>query len=310
MTLPAFSTAISFLHRRHRRAVTEPTCCSIREPVTSLRRGLIRRGTTRGVPEPDPVDTSDAPAKQTKSHATKTRPQSPGDKHRVQQQALPPPRRTGFNTSVVLTTELADALTNGERVLTRAEIAKFISDYAKKNNLQDLNNGRIFVFDEKLSQIFPDSPRTVYFREIVGILARHIIPKEEAPPELVREAEERTRKVTELPRSPPKLKKLRRTRRSERIISAQNYLREQKRGMYRPVHLSKTLSEICGDSVLCRSEVVRRVWKYIKRNNLQDSADKRIIKTDTKLRMICDDADVVDCFRLSSFVAQDIKRNS
>lgn len=49
---------------------------------------------------------------------------------------------------------------------------------------------------------------------------------------------------------------------------------------------SKELAAIVGDEPLPRSEVVKRLWEYIKKNNLQDASNKRIINADAKLEKV------------------------
>jgi upstream activation factor subunit UAF30 len=47
---------------------------------------------------------------------------------------------------------------------------------------------------------------------------------------------------------------------------------------------SKELAMIVGEEPMVLSEARNRVWNYIKQNRLQDPADRRIIKADTKLK--------------------------
>lgn len=43
-----------------------------------------------------------------------------------------------------------------------------------------------------------------------------------------------------------------------------------------------------GESELSRAEVVKRMWDYIKQNNLQDPSDKRRVICDDKLKELFD----------------------
>ena len=54
-------------------------------------------------------------------------------------------------------------------------------------------------------------------------------------------------------------------------------------GITAPVTPSSELAEIVGDKDLPRSEVVSKVWEYIKKHDLQDPKDKRNILADDKL---------------------------
>ena len=53
-----------------------------------------------------------------------------------------------------------------------------------------------------------------------------------------------------------------------------------------PVTPSADLAEIVGKDDLPRSEVVSKVWEYIKKHDLQDAKDRRQINADDKLEKI------------------------
>ena len=57
-------------------------------------------------------------------------------------------------------------------------------------------------------------------------------------------------------------------------------------GITAPVTPSPELAEIVGDKNLPRSEVVSRVWEYIKKHDLQDARDRRQINADDKLEKV------------------------
>ncbi len=57
-------------------------------------------------------------------------------------------------------------------------------------------------------------------------------------------------------------------------------------GITAPVTPSPELAEIVGKSDLPRSEVVSKVWAYIKQHGLQDAKDKRQINGDDKLQKV------------------------
>src|ERR1041384_3911171 len=57
-------------------------------------------------------------------------------------------------------------------------------------------------------------------------------------------------------------------------------------GIAAPVSPSADLAEIVGKDDLPRSEVISKVWDYIKKHNLQDPKDKRQINADAKLAKI------------------------
>jgi upstream activation factor subunit UAF30 len=49
---------------------------------------------------------------------------------------------------------------------------------------------------------------------------------------------------------------------------------------------SPSLAAIIGDKPVPRTEVTKKVWEYIKKNNLQDSAKRTMINADAKLKVI------------------------
>jgi len=57
-------------------------------------------------------------------------------------------------------------------------------------------------------------------------------------------------------------------------------------GITAPVTPSNDLAEIVGKDDLPRSEVVKKVWEYIKKHDLQDAKDRRQINGDDKLQKI------------------------
>jgi chromatin remodeling complex protein RSC6 len=57
-------------------------------------------------------------------------------------------------------------------------------------------------------------------------------------------------------------------------------------GITAPVTPSADLAEIVGKGDLPRSEVVKKVWDYIKKHDLQDAKDRRQINGDDKLAKI------------------------
>lgn len=51
----------------------------------------------------------------------------------------------------------------------------------------------------------------------------------------------------------------------------------------KPLTPSHALAAVVGAQPLPRTEVVKKLWDYIKQHNLQDAANKRMINADTKL---------------------------
>ncbi len=57
-------------------------------------------------------------------------------------------------------------------------------------------------------------------------------------------------------------------------------------GLARPVTPSAELAAITGAAPLPRSQVVSKIWDHIRKNNLQNPANKREILADDKLKKV------------------------
>lgn len=64
---------------------------------------------------------------------------------------------------------------------------------------------------------------------------------------------------------------------------------------------SAKLAAVVGNSPLPRTEVVKKLWAYIKKNNLQDAKNRRNINADAKLKDIFGKA-VVNMFEMTKIV--------
>ncbi|HTL70455.1 MAG TPA: SWIB/MDM2 domain-containing protein [Candidatus Eisenbacteria bacterium] len=54
----------------------------------------------------------------------------------------------------------------------------------------------------------------------------------------------------------------------------------------KPLQPSAQLAEVVGSKGLPRTQVVKKLWEYIKKNDLQDKKNKRNINADAKLKPI------------------------
>jgi upstream activation factor subunit UAF30 len=65
---------------------------------------------------------------------------------------------------------------------------------------------------------------------------------------------------------------------------------------------SPALAEVVGNRPMPRTEVVKKLWQYIKKNNLQDSKEKRMINADDKLKVIFGGKKQVSMFEMTKLV--------
>ena len=71
----------------------------------------------------------------------------------------------------------------------------------------------------------------------------------------------------------------------------------------KPLSVSDDLSAVVGKGPMPRSEVVKKLWEYIKKNKLQDSANRRNINADAKLKPIFGKS-VVNMFEMTKLVSK------
>jgi len=69
-----------------------------------------------------------------------------------------------------------------------------------------------------------------------------------------------------------------------------------------PMKPSKELAAIVGDSPIPRTEVTKKMWAYIKKNNLQDPKNRRNINSDDKLLKIFGGKKSVNMFEMTKLV--------
>ena len=74
-----------------------------------------------------------------------------------------------------------------------------------------------------------------------------------------------------------------------------------------PLTLSPALSEVVGNKPLPRTQVIKKIWDYIKKNDLQDSKNRRMINADAKLKTVFGGKGQVSMFELAKIVNNHVK---
>lgn len=72
----------------------------------------------------------------------------------------------------------------------------------------------------------------------------------------------------------------------------------------KPLNVSADLAVIVGKGPMPRSEVVKKLWEYIKGKNLQDPNNKRNINADAALKKVFGGKSVVNMFEMTKLVSQ------
>ncbi|XP_059641805.1 protein TRI1-like isoform X4 [Cornus florida] len=175
--------------------------------------------------------------------------------------------------------------------LARTEVVKQLWSYIREKDLQDPSNRRNIICDDTLRPLF--GVNSINMFQMNKALAKHIWPLETdgAPTKSTQKEKQRRQESEEAPSKSTQKEKQRRQGSEE-----DEPKRKEKRqkggnsGFLAPIPLSDALVKFLGtgESALSRADTIKRIWGYIKQNNLQDPSDKRRILCDEKLKELFD----------------------
>jgi upstream activation factor subunit UAF30 len=72
----------------------------------------------------------------------------------------------------------------------------------------------------------------------------------------------------------------------------------------KPLALTANLEAVVGKGPMARGQVVKKLWEYIKKNNLQDQKNKRNINADDKLKPLFGGKAQVNMFEMTKLVSK------
>jgi upstream activation factor subunit UAF30 len=72
----------------------------------------------------------------------------------------------------------------------------------------------------------------------------------------------------------------------------------------KPLAVSEDLAKVVGKGPLPRSEVVKKLWVYIKKHGLQDAKNKRNINADANLKAVFGGKNTVSMFEMTKLVSK------
>lgn len=73
-----------------------------------------------------------------------------------------------------------------------------------------------------------------------------------------------------------------------------------------PVQITDDLKAIVGPGPLPRTEIIKKLWAYIKKNHCQDTKNKRNIIPDEKLAKLFGSKNPIDMFQMTKKVSKHI----
>lgn len=74
--------------------------------------------------------------------------------------------------------------------------------------------------------------------------------------------------------------------------------------LLKPMKLTADLEAVIGKGPIPRSQVVKKLWEYIKKNDLQDPTNRRNINADDKLKVVFGGKATVDMFEMTKLVSK------
>ncbi len=80
--------------------------------------------------------------------------------------------------------------------------------------------------------------------------------------------------------------------------------RQANPALLKPLQLTPELEAVVGKGPMPRSEVVKKLWAYIKKNGLQDQQNKRNINADASLKVVFGGKSVVNMFEMTKLVSK------
>ena len=78
-------------------------------------------------------------------------------------------------------------------------------------------------------------------------------------------------------------------------------------GFMAPLTLSPELQNVIGNKPLPRTEIIKKIWDYIKQNDLQDKSNRRMINADDKLKVVFGGKGQISMFELAKIVNNHVK---
>ena len=225
---------------------------------------------------------------------------------------------THLEKAVILAEPLANFL--GVAVLPRTHVPKRIQQYVKEKDLQDPADRRKIRCDDALKELFHCDSFT--FFTLNKLLTALLYKPDEVQDEQLlalatkcneqRLKEKRREREEKLARGEPIRKPRRKTLRPKHEKGTRASIRtERKPGERKPtglqckMQLSQPLAEVCGGQIMPRTEVVSRIWAYIKEHELNK---KGKINCDAKLQAIFDGNKEVSNFGFNKFLSAHLTR--
>lgn len=146
---------------------------------------------------------------------------------------------------------------------------KKLWEYIKAHKLQDPKNGQRIILDDKLKTLFPGR-KFVTMLNMNKLLNSHVYIDDSLHG--IEPAKKQSRAAK------PEQRERKKANKDEKAVNGPKL-----NGFTKPLNLSPELQAWMGVSTCSRPEIIKKLWSYIRQNNLQDPKDKRYVNADDTL---------------------------
>lgn len=196
-----------------------------------------------------------------------------------EEEAKPKKSKGGYQKPCELSTKLAKFL--GEKELSRPQIVKQMWVYIKEHDLQNPDNRREIMLDDKMRRVFGCDSFTMF--SMNKYISHHVHP---FPP----------LDLTSKPKSPSK-------KRAAPKSKDGSAAKKKKGGNQPPFRLSEKLIAVVGVDILPRPQVVSKLWEYIRAHDLQNPDNRKEILCDDKLSAVLGGNKKVTMFSMNKYIS-------
>ncbi|XP_024397000.1 uncharacterized protein [Physcomitrium patens] len=195
-------------------------------------------------------------------------------------------KRTGGGgglTKVCALSPLLQAII-GEAELPRTQVVKQLWAYIREHNLQDPDDKRKIICNDALRNLLGTNSTDMF--KMNKLLSKHIFPLDNRSTGAAAKGRDRD---TDTEDAEPKAKK----QKADKSGGGKGKIV----GFLAPCPISEQLAKFLDaeDGKVSRADAVKRLWIYIKENNLQDPSNKKMIVCDEQLQ------DLFDCDHFVGF---------
>jgi chromatin remodeling complex protein RSC6 len=76
----------------------------------------------------------------------------------------------------------------------------------------------------------------------------------------------------------------------------------------KPVQPNEKLAAIVGPGAMPRTELTKKLWAYIRKNNLQDKKNRRMINADDKMKALFGGKSSASMFELTKYASKNLSK--